>query len=163
MKLHVFIKKTTLTPEINSKYWETFGRLFELPLNEQQIVALIDFFEGLEAYRNYIVATLSISQGSMVKFLRTEHDSQEVFIFFALVDPSQYKTIVKAGPQYENYIVKKDRLFGLLGWTEIDERVVEIESEIDEETLVWSGLPKTFEEGLEFFERGISVSEFFKD
>lgn len=163
MNLHVFIKKTTLTPEINSKYWETFGRLFELSLNDQQLLALIDFFEGLEAYRNYIVANLSISQGAMVKFLRTEQDSEEVFIFFALVDPSHYKTIVKAGPQYENYVVKRDRLFGLLGWQEVDERVVIIDSEVNEETLTWSNLPTTFEQGQELFNRGVSVVDFFKD
>lgn len=162
MNLHLFIKKVTLTAEANSSFWGTFGRLFELPLNDIQFMALIDYFEALEAYRNYVVANLTISQGSMVKFLR-EENSQEGYVFFGLVEPSNYNDIVKAGPEYEKYSTKKDILFSLLGWAEVDEKVTIIDSEVDQENLNWIGIPTTFQEGTDLYERGISVSQFFKD
>lgn len=163
MKLYVFIKKVTLTPEINSKYWGSFGRLLERDLSEGQIMTLLSFFEAAENYRNYVINSLAFPQGQMIRYLKADDNSQESFLFFGLTDPSKYKTIVRDGPVYEELLAKKDALYAMLGWTESEDRVVELESEPDVENFTWTGLPATFSEGVDLFERGVPVSVFFKD
>lgn len=163
MRFYVFVKKVNLTTSINSKYWGTLGRLFELQLTDSQVIALIDFFESLERYRNYITASVAISQGDMVRFLKTEQETEEGLMVFGLVDPQIYKNVVNVGEEYETFIAKRAALYNLLGWVEEEERVIEIDSEVNETTLTWSNVPVTFQEGMDFYQRGIPVSEFFKD
>lgn len=162
MKFHVFIKKVTFTPEVDSKYWGSFGKLLELPFTDSQVMTLISFFEAAENYRSFVLNNLTFPQGTMIKYLKLDDNSQEGFLFYGLINASHYQTVVKHGPEYLNMYEKKDLLYKMLGWVESEERVVEIESEPDMDNVTWPGVPTNFAEGQDFFERGIPVSEFFK-
>ncbi len=161
MKLYVFIKKFTLTPEINSRYWGEMGQLLALTWTDDQMQKLFAFYAAADDYLTEVRKYLTQADGQRMLMLKPDDNSTEVFYLFGLLNPEHYSQIVKGGPVYQTYKQTVDSLFEVLGWSEGEERVTVIDSEFVPEDYAYLNVPQTYQEANTMYATGTPVNQFF--
>lgn len=161
MLMHLFIKKFTLNPQINSRFWGEMGQLLALTWTDEQMQKLFAFYAAADDYLMEVRKYLTQADGQRMLMLKPDNNSTDAFYVFGLLDTAQYSQIVKGGPTYEIYKQTVNDLFDMLGWTEGEERVIAIDSEPNPETYVWSNVPETYEAANILYSTGVPVDQFF--
>jgi hypothetical protein len=160
--MNLFIRKTVLSPLANSEYWGNFERLLELPLDNEQFTAVIEFFQAASDYKNYILDQMTRVNGFSYIFFKSPQEPLVGYLIYGLVDKTNLELISRNNEFYDEYVEKRDILLNILGWSIVDERVIAIESDLIEETQVWTNLPQTFEDVSNLFQEASAVQSFLE-
>jgi hypothetical protein len=162
--MNIFIKKVNLSNFADNRYWGNFGKLTELPLSNEQLLKLIDFYQAIESYREYSRLYLTLANdGFTFRFFNSPSSPLEGYIMFGLVDSANYKKIITTGEVYADYVIKRDAVFADLGWTIVDERVSVIDSQFVDVSVAWTNIPNTALEVEALYNSGTEVSQFLGD
>jgi hypothetical protein len=162
--MNIFIKKVNLSNFADNRYWGNFGKLTELPFDTYQMLKLIDFYQAIEAYREYSRLYLTLANdGFTFRFFNSPDSPLEGYMMYGLVDSDNYKKIITTGDVYADYVIKRDIVFAELGWTIVDERVSVIDSEFVDVSVDWTNIPDTALEVQELYNSGTEVSQFLGD
>jgi hypothetical protein len=162
--MNIFIKKVNLSNFADNRYWGNFGKLTELPLSNEQLLKLIDFYQAIEAYREYSRLYLTLANdGFTFRFFNSSNSTLEGYMMYGLVDSTNYKKIITAGEVYADYVIKRDTVFADLGWTIVDERVSVIDSQFADVDVNWTNIPNTALEVEALYNSGTEVSQFLGD
>jgi len=160
--MNLFIRKTVLSPLANNEYWGNFERLLELPLDDDQFTNVIEFFQAATNYKNYILDQMTRVNGFSYIFFKSAQDPLVGYLIYGLEDKTNFELILKNNAFYNEYAEKRDILFNNLGWSIFDERAIAIESNLIEETQVWTNLPQTFEDVSNLFQEASAVESFLE-
>jgi hypothetical protein len=161
--MNIFIKKVNLSNFADNRYWGNFGKLTELPLSDEQMLKLIDFYQVIEAYREYSRLHLTIANGFTFRFFNAPDSTTVGYLIYGLVDPANYRKIITIGEVYTEYVTKRDAVFADLGWIIQDERVSVVDAYFDDQTVDWTNIPNTALEVEALYNSGTEVSQFLGD
>lgn len=161
--MNIFIKKVNLSNFADNRYWGNFGKLTELPISNEQLLKLIDFYQAIEAYREYSRLYLTIANGFTFRFFNASDSTTVGYLMYGLVDSANYRKIVNTGEVYADYVIKRDIIFAELGWSIQDERVSIIDAQFDDNAVDWINVPTTALEVEALYNSGTEVSQFLGD
>jgi hypothetical protein len=160
--MNLFIRKTVLSQLANNEYWGNFERLLELPLDDEQFTNVIEFFQAATNYKSYILDQMTRVNGFSYVFFKSAQDPLVGYLIYGLVDKTNFDLILRNNVVYDEYVGKRDILFNDIGWSIFDERAIVIESELIEETQLWTNLPQTFEDVVNLFQEATSIQSFLE-
>jgi hypothetical protein len=144
MKLKIFVKKVNLNAFADNRYWGSFDKFIDLSLNDDQFLKLLNFYQSVTDYRNYIQSYLTPSDGTAYKFVSSESNPFVGYYIFGLAG-LEHIPAIRDNDYYRAYIEKRDELFTEIGWVQEEEKMFEINSDYDDINLTWSNIPSDFD------------------
>lgn len=141
----IVIKKITLSEFAGPSFWGNFNLFLTLNLTDQQLLKLTDFYSALEFYRLKITNQLSFVDGHGHKFI-SHPESLTAYTYYGVIDTSIIDKVIESGPEYQEFVEKRNDFFNELGWTLYESKIIEIDSNFDEATQDYTNLPNTISE-----------------
>jgi hypothetical protein len=145
MNIHVAIFKHNFSEFANGEYFGNFQRMIELPLTDEQVTKLINFYLAIDDFRSRVVDTLSRADAFSHKFFTSADQSTGISIL-GVVKLSDLTDVIRTGTEYTNFVNTRDAVWDTMGWTKEEERIVVIETTFNPDTLEFSNIPTTFDE-----------------
>jgi hypothetical protein len=159
MKIHIVIKKYTLSDFAGTDYWHNFGLLTGLPLTDAQFLKLINFYSAAESYKAWVLDVMAKSDGYAYRFASTP-GSLTVYSHFGVLNPYSISEVIKTGSQFAELTSSRKSLFDELGWVEFEEKIVILETEFDEDTFKFTKEAMTYNELESLYNSSQSLKSF---
>ena len=160
MNIHVVLFKHNLSSFANGQYFGNFNKMIELPLDDEQVNKLINFYLAIDDYRAYAIDVLSRADGFGFKFFPSPGEATTGLAIMGVISLSDLTNIVRSGPEYENFLAKRADVWAMMGWTAQEERITVIETTFNPDTLEFSNLPTTYEELETLYNNAESLQSF---